>query len=180
MTGRRRVVTGHGADGQSRVASDTVVRPLTSPGLPGVDMLYLWGTDGPQTNPDDGSEPSWTQHFPPVGGFRFVSFTLPPADLPVPDDAGSEEAQAHARASFPGLLETYREDQPGVHTSDTTDVAIVLSGEVVLGLTDGSTTVLHAGDTVVQNGTAHSWTNRSDTPVEMLFVLAGARREVGA
>jgi hypothetical protein len=180
MPSRRRIVTGHGPDGASLVASDASVEPRTSPGLPGVEMLYLWGADAPPTYPDDGGEGGWTDHFPPVGGFRFVSFTLPPAGFVAPEDAASEEAQAHARASFPGLLETYREDQPGIHTSDTTDVAIVLSGEVVLGLTDGSETVLRAGDTVVQNGTAHSWTNRSDQPVEMLFVLVGARREGAA
>ena len=177
MTSRRRVVTGHGEKGTSTVVSDTVVEPQTSPGLPGVEMLYLWGTDGTQTYPNDGVEPAWTTHFPPVGGFRFVSFTLPPAGFPVPDDASSDDAQRHARESFPGLLETYREDQPGIHTSDTTDVAIVLSGEVVLGLTDGTERALRAGDTVVQNGTAHSWTNRSTQPVEMLFVLVGAERK---
>lgn len=180
MTSRRRLITGHTAEGESRVASDRVVDPLTSPGLPGVEMLYLWGTDEPRSYPDDGAEPRWRQHFPPVGGLRFVTFTLPPAGFEAPEGSDSEEAQAHARASFPGLLETYREDQPGIHTSDTTDVAMVLSGEVVLGLTDGTETVLRAGDTVVQNGTAHSWTNRADTPVEVLFILTGARREVGA
>lgn len=177
MTSRRRIVTGHGPDGTSTIASDTTVDARTSPGLPGVDMLYLWGSDEPQTYPDSGAEPAWRQHFPPVGGFRFVTFTLPPVGFEAPAGASSDQAQAHARGSFPGLLETYREDQPGIHTSDTTDVALVLSGEVVLGLTDGSEVVLHAGDTIVQNGTAHSWTNRSTQPVEMLFVLVGARRE---
>lgn len=177
MTSRRRVVTGHADDGTSIIASDAVVPARTSPGLPGVDMLYLWGTDDPQAYPDAGAEPGWTDHFPPVGGFRFVTFTLPPADFVAPDGSNSAESQEHARASFPGLLETYRDDQPGIHTSDTTDVAIVLSGEVVLGTTDGAETTLTAGDTIVQNGTAHSWTNRTNEPVEMLFVLVGASRK---
>lgn len=177
MPDRRRIVTGHAEDGTSTVVSDTTVAPRTSPGLPGVEMLYLWGSDETRTYPDDGAEPAWRDHFPPADGARFVSFTLPPAGAPVPADAVSDEARAHARESFPGLLETYRDDQPGIHTSDTTDLAIVLSGEVVLGLTDGSEHLLRAGDTIVQNGTAHSWTNRTTEPVEMLFVLVGARRE---
>lgn len=177
MTSRRRVVTGHTPDGSSTIASDATVPARTSPGLPGVDMLYLWGTDVPQSYPDAGHEADWTEHFPPVGGFRFVTFTLPPADFVAPEGSDSADNLAHARASFPGLLETYREDQPGIHTSDTTDVAIVLSGEVVLGTTDGTETTLRAGDTIVQNGTAHSWTNRTNQPIEMLFVLVGANRE---
>ncbi len=176
MPSRRRVVTGHDDSGVSTVVSDTIVEPRISPGLPGVDMLYLWGADAPARYPDGGSEPAWTQHFPPVGGLRFVSFSLPPADFAAPRGSDSAEALADARRKFPGLLDTYREDQPGMHTSDTTDVAVVLSGEVVLGLEDGSETVLRAGDTLVQNGTGHSWTNRSDEPVEMLFVLVGAER----
>jgi hypothetical protein len=176
MPSRRRVVTGHDDNGVSTVVSDGVVDPRTSPGLPGVDMLYLWGADGPARYPDDGAEPAWTQHFPPVGGFRFVSFSLLPADFAAPEGSDSDEALADAKSKFPGLLDTYRDDQPGMHTSDTTDVAIVLSGEVVLGLEDGSETTLKAGDTVVQNGTGHSWTNRSDEMVEVLFILVGAER----
>src|SRR3982750_3343052 len=52
MPSRRRVVTGHDDNGLSTVVSDGVVEPRTSPGLPGVDMLYLWGTDGPARYPD--------------------------------------------------------------------------------------------------------------------------------
>ncbi|NYD54492.1 cupin domain-containing protein [Microbacterium pseudoresistens] len=139
-------------------------------------MSYLWAADGPQRYPDDGSEPAWDSHFPPVGGFRFVTYSLPPVGHPVPAEAAGEEAQAHARRTFPGLLDTYEDDGSGTHTSDTTDVAIVLSGEVVLGLSDGSETVLRAGDTIVQNGTAHSWENRSAERAELLFVLIGAER----
>lgn len=176
MTGRRLVVTGHAPDGTAVVTYDQTHEPRTSPGLPGVELNYLWGADGVQSYPDAGEEPAWTAHFPPVGGFRFVTYTLPPADFEAPADAASPEHQAHAVATFPGLLDTYEDDGSGLHTSDTTDVAIVLSGEVVLGLTDGSETILRAGDTIVQNGTAHSWTNRTNAPVEMLFVLLGAER----
>ena len=176
MAGRRRIVTGHDEQGRSVVASDGIVDARTSPGLPGVELNYLWGSNETQSYPDAGAEPSWVQHFPPVGGFRFVTYTIPAADFVAPDDANTPESQAHALATFPGLLDTYDDDGSGLHTSDTTDVAIVLSGEVVLGLSDGSETVLRAGDTIVQNGTHHSWTNRRNEPVEMLFVLIGAQR----
>lgn len=176
MTGRRRIVTGYRNDGASVVASDEVVEARTSPGVPGMEMTYLWGSDAPQTYPDAPAEPRWDGHFPGIGGVRFVTYSLPPAGHPVPQEARTEQAQAHALATFPGLLDTYEDDGSGMHTSDTTDVAIVLTGEVVLGLSDGSETTLHAGDTIVQNGTAHSWENRTDERAEMLFVLLGAGR----
>jgi len=175
MGSRRRVVTGHDEHGASIVVSDEAIAPRTSPGLPGVDMLYLWGSDAPQTYPDAGAEPAWIAHFPPPGGFRFLTFSIPPAGQEWAD-AGSDEAVAHAKATFPGLLETFSEEDAGVHASDTTDVALVLSGEVVLELGDGVERTLRAGDTVVQNGTRHAWTNRTSEPVEMLFVLLGAER----
>lgn len=176
MTGRRLIVTGHGDDGSAVVVRDEIHQARTSPGLPGVELNYLWGSDAVQTYPDAGREPAWLSHFPPAGGFRFVTYVLPPADFVPPADSASAENQAHALATFPGLLDTYEDDGSGLHTSDTTDVAIVLSGQVVLGLTDGSETTLRAGDTIVQNGTAHSWTNRTNERVEMLFVLLGAER----
>jgi quercetin dioxygenase-like cupin family protein len=173
MGSRRRVVTGHDEHGAAIVASDEEVAPRSSPGMPGVDMTYLWGSDAPQTYPDGGGQPAWTSHFPPAGGFRFVVFSIPPAGT-----AGdvSDEDVADAKAQFPGLLETYDPDEPGQHTSDTTDVAIVLSGEIVLRTGSGEERTLRPGDTIVQNGTRHGWYNRTDERVDMLFVLVGADR----
>jgi len=177
MSGRRRIVTGHDQQGRSIVASDELHDARTSPGLPSVELNYLWGSNETQSYPDAGKEPDWTSHFPPPGGFRFVTYTIPAADFVAPEGHDSAQSHAHALATFPGLLDTYEDDDPGMHTSDTTDVALVLTGEVVLGLADGSTTTLKAGDSIVQNGTAHSWTNHTNEPVEMLFVLLGAHRK---
>jgi quercetin dioxygenase-like cupin family protein len=179
VSSRRRIVTGHNPDGRSVVVSDSIAQPRTSPGLPGQELLYLWGTDAPSTYPDDGREPNWTQHFPPLGGLRFVTMTVQPEDTQNSATL-SAEAIEHARSTFPGLFDTYQDDDPGMHTSASTDVAIVLRGEIELGLDDGSTHTLHAGDTIIQNGTAHSWTNHSSEPVEVLFVLVGARTDVSS
>jgi mannose-6-phosphate isomerase-like protein (cupin superfamily) len=176
MSGIRMIVTGHDAQGRSTVVSDEVHEPTTSPGSPGVEINYLWGADAAQNYPDDGAMPEWSAHFPSAGGFRFTAFTRPPADFVAPESASSPEALADANDKFKGLLDTYEDDDPGMHTSLTTDMAIVLSGEVVLGLRDGSETVLRAGDTIVQNGTAHSWQNRGSEPARMLFVLVGAEK----
>jgi quercetin dioxygenase-like cupin family protein len=67
-------------------------------------------------------------------------------------------------------------DHPGMHTTDTVDFEVVLSGEVVLELDDGAEVTLKAGDTIVQNGTRHAWHNRSDVPVVIAFGMIGAHR----
>jgi quercetin dioxygenase-like cupin family protein len=63
-----------------------------------------------------------------------------------------------------------------MHTSDTVDVGIVMSGELWLELDDGAERHLTAGDVVIQNGTRHRWQNRSSEPCVMTFVLVGAHR----
>ena len=59
---------------------------------------------------------------------------------------------------------------PFMHRTETVDYAVVLEGEVVL-LLDEDEVHLKAGDVVIQRGTNHAWSNRSDKPVKMLYVL---------
>jgi quercetin dioxygenase-like cupin family protein len=47
--------------------------------------------------------------------------------------------------------------RPGMHATDTLDLMVVLDGEIVLGLADGTEHVVRAGDAVVQRGTQHRW-----------------------
>jgi naringenin degradation protein FdeH len=60
-----------------------------------------------------------------------------------------------------------------VHRTRTVDYGIVLEGEVYLVM-EGSETLLHPGDIVVQRGTNHAWDNRSDTPAHVVFILLAA------
>ena len=63
----------------------------------------------------------------------------------------------------------------GMHTTDTLDHAIVLSGEIVAILDEGKT-LMKAGDILIQRGTSHSWDNRSDEVCRVLFVMMGGVR----
>ena len=67
-------------------------------------------------------------------------------------------------------------ENPGMHTTDTVDIDVVISGEVDLELDDGSEVHLKAGDCVIQNGTRHAWRNRSDKPAVLFVTLLGAER----
>ena len=50
-----------------------------------------------------------------------------------------------------------------MHRTETIDYAIVLSGEITMIL-DDQDVLLKAGDVVIQCGTNHAWSNRSDAP----------------
>jgi mannose-6-phosphate isomerase-like protein (cupin superfamily) len=157
----RRIVTGHGADGRSRVVSDEELEQHSF----GDSASYgwpVWGREDPPTFPDDGSRPSTRGPFPGVGGCRVTVMRLLPGDTEAFDRfvAGSL-----SRYADPALA--------GMHRTSTLDFDIVLSGHMILQLDDGEVE-LGPGDIVVQNGTNHRWENRSNEEVTMAVVLVGA------
>jgi mannose-6-phosphate isomerase-like protein (cupin superfamily) len=172
----RRVVTGHDRNGKAVFASDEEVDPLTLALLPGAEFHRVWGADQAPTFPDDGSTTAQPSYFPPVGGYRFGLFTVPPGTVPAPAELDLQTALAEMDEKLPGLLSYLEPDNPGMHTTDTIDFEVVLSGEVVLELDDGVERVLRPGDTVVQNGTRHRWGNRGTEPAVLAVFITGAHR----
>jgi mannose-6-phosphate isomerase-like protein (cupin superfamily) len=171
----RRVVTGHDAEGKATFVHDEQVAPVTVTLSPGNEFHQLWGADSTRTFPDDGSRPDFTTYFPPVGGFRFGFFTIPPDRgrvAPAEIDLGG--ALAELEQKLPGLAKYAEADHPGMHTTATIDYGIVLSGRATLELDDGVKVVLDAGDTYIQNGTRHRWSNSGDVPAVLAITLVGA------
>lgn len=174
----RRVVTGHDTAGKAVFVSDGAVEPLTSALLPGAEFHRLWGADEAPRFPDGGTMPEHRTYFPPVGGFRFGFFTLPPAGTAGPgDEIDVGAALAELEEKLPGLAGHMEPDEPGMHTTATVDFEVVLSGTVVLELDDGATVTLRRGDTVVQNGTRHRWSNPGAEPACLAVVLIGAHHD---
>lgn len=164
----RRVVTGHDASGKSVFVSDEAVaaQPLTG-------FHRLWGGDKTPRFPDDGSMPEHHMYFPPIGGFRFAMFSIPP-DAAAGSDVNPAAGLADVEAEAPGLLRYMDLSDPGMHTTDTIDFEVVLEGTVALELDDGAEVTLHPGDTVVQNGTRHRWKNAGDTVARLVVFICGA------
>jgi mannose-6-phosphate isomerase-like protein (cupin superfamily) len=172
----RRVVTGHDAAGRSVFASDEEVAPIVADLFAGWRFHALWGADAPPVYPDDGRQPAWSAYFPAPGGLRFSLSTIPPEGTAPPEDLDVAAAEAQAEQRLPGLLGVLEPDDPGMHTTDTIDLEVILQGEVILELDDGAQTLLRAGDTVVQNGTRHRWRNPGPEPAVMAVFMVGARR----
>lgn len=177
----RRVVSGHDAEGKAVVVSDEMMPPITLALLPGSEFHRLWASDAVPSFPDDGSNPDAASYFPPVGGFRFGFFTIPPdGGAGAPPDLDFEAALAEFDEKLPGLAEHLEPEDPGMHTTATVDYGVVLSGEAVLELDDGVKVTLRPGDAYVQNGTRHRWSNTGDVPAVLAITLIGANhRNVG-
>jgi mannose-6-phosphate isomerase-like protein (cupin superfamily) len=177
----RRVVTGHDEQGRAVFASDTHVDAITASLAPGAEFHRLWGGDAPPVFPDSGMMPSYKTYFPPIGGFRFWFFSLPPRRERSDDEGAghpeldtSQAALAEFEEKLPGLGQYLEPDAPGMHTTPTIDFEVVLSGEIVLELDDGASVTLRTGDTVVQNGTRHRWRNDGDVPAVIAVFICGA------
>jgi mannose-6-phosphate isomerase-like protein (cupin superfamily) len=174
----RRVATGHDELGRAVVVSDEAVDPVTLALVPGWEYHGLWGSDVRSSFPDDGRRPDAPLYFPPPDGFRFYFFTVPPdGGAGVPEDLDLESALAEFQERLPGLAEHLEVEHPGMHTTATVDVGVVISGEATLELDDGAKVTLRAGDTYVQNGTRHRWSNRGSVPAVVAVTLIGAHHD---
>jgi mannose-6-phosphate isomerase-like protein (cupin superfamily) len=173
------VVTGHDKNGKAIFVTDVQVEPITVSLVPGVEFHRLWGGEDAPTFPDNGSMPAYTTYFPPVGGFRFWFFSLPPQGRRTSEDATMPDPAAlvELEAKLPGLAQYLEPDAPGMHTTPTIDFEVILSGEIVLELDDGASVTLRAGDTIVQNGTRHRWRNDTDVPAVIAVFICGAHHE---
>jgi mannose-6-phosphate isomerase-like protein (cupin superfamily) len=171
----RRVVTGHNAAGRAVFASDEKVPVVPIPGMPGFETCELWGADRTLTYPDNGAQPAGADFFPPVGGFRFRMFTIPP-DRAAAEAGHSSASLQSMQEGMPSLAATMQSDQPGMHRSDSADLLFVISGRCVLELDDGARIELRAGDTAVQSGTMHAWSNPFDEPCRIVGAVVGAKR----
>jgi len=173
----RLVVTGHRADGAATFVEDSSPAPVTVAALPGAEFYLMWGTaDGTPTLGADRAAPVREPYFPGVGGSRVIFLRWAPhADEPEPvtDAAG---AHAEAQQKLPGLVDVFEEGGEGMHTTDTIDYAVCLAGELVLTLDNDEEVTLRPGTCVVQLGTRHRWTNRSDASAFMCYVQIGAER----
>ncbi|CAI6014002.1 unnamed protein product [Clonostachys chloroleuca] len=64
------------------------------------------------------------------------------------------------------------------HRTASLDYGIVMGGELEMVLSDGSKTIVHAGDVVVQQATLHQWNNLTNKWCRMMFVLLPSEKTV--
>ncbi len=133
----RRIVTADDAQGKSHALSDGPAPDVhTDPARPGFSSTLIWVTDRTpaRINVRETLDLPHTPG-PPAGGSVCRIVTLPPDEAP-----------------HPYMLKTR-----------TLDFCLVLQGAVTLVL-DTQEVELKQGDTVVQRGTSHAWSNRSARP----------------
>lgn len=168
----RRVVTGHDEAGRSTVLSDEASPyTMTFPGVPDYGQTDLWRTLTPADNDTHGESCDHPVMAPPEGGVVFRVVQIPPDEWFLAD---FDRAAMFGGLPDGGHAVTDSDvDNATMHRTRSVDFAVVLEGEVYAVLEDGEV-LLRPGDTLIQRGTLHGWSNRTDSYCRVAFVLVDA------
>jgi quercetin dioxygenase-like cupin family protein len=171
----RRVVTGHDANGRSVVVSDGPA-PFVhmKPNDPGWYSTDVFRTDGSPAKIV--AQPAETTLGPRRQLPTKRSSVIRVNHFPPESDATRNMTEEESQRAFASLgnasASTFGKGgrHPLMHRTETIDYAIVLSGEITMVLDEGDV-LLQAGDILVQCGTNHAWSNKSNEPAVVCFVL---------
>lgn len=166
----RRVVTAVNEAGRSYILSD--MRLPTADVAPGEAVRAgIWFTDAAPASNKGTHDPVPDGVITPIGPRTRGGTVIRIVDI-FPDRVAPRDPK-----EFPARGGHTTPDRsakhPGFHMTDTVDYAVCLEGEIWAVL-DEDETLMCPGDVLVQRGTYHAWSNRSDSPARMLFVLIDA------
>lgn len=155
----RRVVSGE-RNGRSYIAIDEAACPHQV-GVEGRDeaaVTFLWSTPHDPVPDPEGPDTCVGPHSfgAPRGGTSAHFLEWPPDKILF----GSQDPEVARRLT--------------THRTPTIDFVYIVSGEIWATFDEGETRLV-AGDTLVQRGTQHGWSNRSDKPCLMFIVMLDAR-----
>ena len=165
----RRIVVIDENDKSKAIADGPVSDVRTDPARPGFSSTRIWVTDRTPARIEGITDTLHMPHTlePPPGGSVCRVVTFPPdASYKV----GASEVQAYFAAMGSPAASTYSPTarHPYMQKTRTLDFCLILDGEITLVL-DKQEVSLRAGDTVVQRGTNHAWSNRSNKPCTIAF-----------
>jgi hypothetical protein len=167
----RRIVVVDENEHSKVVADGPTPDVRTDPARPGFSSARFWVTDHTPVRLKGVRDSLHLPHTiePPPGGSVCRIVTFPP-DATFRGKVGAKEVQAFFAAMGSPGASTYspRAPHPYMQKTRTLDLCLILDGEITLVL-DTEEVQLKAGDSVVQRGTNHAWSNRSNRPCVIAF-----------
>jgi len=166
----RRIVTAVNNEGKSYILSDMQ--------LPAADVkpgeavrAGVWVTEGSPASNEGTHDPVPDGVIMPIGPQQRGGSVFRIVDIFPDKVAPRDPAEFPARGGHTTPERSAK--HPGFHMTDTVDYAVCLEGEIY-AVFDEDETLMRAGDVLIQRGTYHAWSNRSDAPARMLFILLDA------
>jgi len=176
MTARfRRIVTGHDSAGRAIISSDgPPPAEFAIQSVPGLVFNEVWRTADSPATIDNGPDPTLRslQLLPAPRGSVIRVLEIPPGNVHETDSKAAAESFAEMGAAH--TVTAGKSSHPFMHRTETIDYGILLSGEIWLIVDEGEVK-LNPGDIVIQRGTSHAWSNRSDKPARLIFILLGGK-----
>ena len=165
----RVVVAGLDSNGRSTVVSDGPSETRATPAVCTVNDIWQVPSVPSNVLADNGLN-GQVQLVPPPSGLTVRMGTFPP-------DSEWEGAEAfeEAYAAIDAPDAHVEGGDVGFHETDTVDICTVVSGEIYAVLEE-SEVCLKAGDSFIQRGTKHAWSNRSNEPAVVVYTMVGATR----
>ncbi|WCE41202.1 cupin domain-containing protein [Brevibacterium sp. BDJS002] len=169
----RVIVTEEDTGGTARVSSDGPAPRIFHRDHRPVAMTDLWQiSQVPARTHEDGRQKPDEPFVlaPDAGGvkFRIVQFD------PEPEHTGGRTDGQNVFAEMGADSEHVNGARhPYMHRTQTVDFGIILQGSITM-LLDEEDVEVSAGDVVIQRGTNHAWSNRTDQPCLVAFILADA------
>jgi len=164
----RRIVTIDDEEGKSIAIADGPSPDVRGdPARPGFSSVRIWATDASPARIGEYRDAALAHPHriePPCRGSVCRIVTFPPDDTFLVK-VGAKEVAAFFQAMGSPRASTYSPTAPYpyMQRTQTLDLCLILEGEITLVL-DTEEVHLKAGDTVVQRGTNHAWSNRSNRP----------------
>ena len=179
-----RIVTGHNSDGNAIIQEYGPPPRVQRIGEGFGPWFYeVWNTTETPAKIDKASgEPPEKGIIlaPPVGGTRIRVLDIPPEGDTIKKMSAEDRVKHFAEigASEAPVDGGHSERHALMHRTETIDYGIVLQGEIVLIMDEGEVTCKQ-GDIIIQRGTNHGWSNRSDQNCRIVFVLIDGKFEDG-
>ena len=172
----RRIITGHDAQGRSIIVADAASpHAMNMAGVETFGVTDLWKTTSAPADNSGVADPCSSNIVlaPPANGtvVRVVEF---PPDKDYIGKWKREAAFASLGESGAHAIDPSASRHEAMHRTASVDYAIVIDGEICAVL-DTTETLMRAGDVMIQRGTNHAWSNRSDHPAMVAFVLIDAK-----
>ena len=168
----RRIVTGHNDKDKSVFVFDATSSAVYSPkGQPNVGMTDLWmQSQSPASNAGNTDTTiTGVRLEPPKNGSVCRVVEIPP-------DKERNLGAMHEYFSGMGAGNNLAKDKPrhpAFHKTSTLDYIFILEGEI-WAMVDEEEVLMKQGDCLIQRGTNHAWSDRSDKPCLLAAVLIEA------
>jgi len=140
----RRIVTGHSPEGKAIIVADSTIPCLPTQVNANFAVLYE------------------THRFPESNNEWIDPINSPTSDL------------SNGSGVVLRVVDIAPNTKTMFHRTESLDFGILHDGEITCHLDDGIRVYMKAGDVCVQRGTIHGWTNYSDKPARIYFILTAA------